>query len=138
MRQTPQPFIGSYGKTENAAQALAELPGCVPARCGISTMQATMTAAMTADAIGRLSAIPPCIPGLVEKIANRRAKRTGQDERGPEQEDARHAGPGIRRREERQAGGKDESAAFVTKPAGIRHPIAESGAECLRDVMAAQ
>ena len=40
-------------------EAISCCPGCLPALCGRSRMQAMMMAAMTAEAIGRLKASPP-------------------------------------------------------------------------------
>ncbi len=41
--------------------------GCRPARCGTRTKAAIMKAAMTADAIGRLTLSPPLLMGLSSK-----------------------------------------------------------------------
>ena len=47
--------------------ALAGAPGWLPARCGMTTMQAMMKTAITAEASGRLSASPPLLTGLSRK-----------------------------------------------------------------------
>ena len=46
--------------------------------------------------------------GLVEEIANSGAKWSGQDKRGPEQQDPRHIRPEIGRSKHRQSGAKYE------------------------------
>ena len=47
------------GRFQSAIHTAAECPGCLPALCGSTRMQAMMNAAITAEAIGRLNASPP-------------------------------------------------------------------------------
>jgi hypothetical protein len=69
---------------------------------------------------------------LVEEIADRGAERPRQDEGRPEQKDARHIGHEIDRDQRRQPGGKYQRAAVIAEP-GLGGPIAERGAERLRE-----
>src|SRR5215469_14726059 len=70
--------------------------------------------------------------GLIEEIADGGAERARQDEGRPEQEHARDIGPKIKRGDDGEPDSKDERAAFVAEAAVIGEPIAERGAERLR------
>lgn len=74
---------------------------------------------------------------LIQQITKRGSQRSRQDERDPEQQNARDVREEIRGRDERQASAKDQRAVFVaeTKAASVRprHPVAKRGAEGLRE-----
>ena len=71
------------------------------------------------------------ISRLIEEIPDRRAKRPGQDERRPEQQDPRQIGPVIGESEHHEAGGEDKRPAFVAEAGAIGHPVAERGPQGL-------
>jgi sugar phosphate permease len=73
---------------------------------------------------------------LVEEVADRRAERPGQDESSPEQGRARDTGAVDQDHHQRQARREQHrTAAIAESPAavGVRHPVAERGAERLRE-----
>ena len=74
---------------------------------------------------------PSVVQRIVEEITQRRAKRSGQNEGSPEQRDARHAGPMIKRRCNCQSRTEDERGAFVAQAARISCPVTECSAQGL-------
>ena len=119
------------GRARRRHDAASACPGCRPARCGRTSRQIIINAAITAEASGRLSASPPSSP-VCREIPDRCTERTGENKCRPEQQDVRHIGPKVERGEHRKSCGKNESATTEAKTAGIRHPIAERGTQCLR------
>jgi hypothetical protein len=55
---TTEPIVGRYGRQLLLDDYFRD-PGWAAALCGIARMQPIITTAMTAEAIGRLSARPP-------------------------------------------------------------------------------
>ena len=73
----------------------------------------------------------PLVARLVKEIPDGRAQWPGQNESEPKQENARHRRPVIQASDQSESQQENESAALVAEAAGVRHPIAESGAERL-------
>src|SRR5579862_1241890 len=67
---------------------------------------------------------------LIEEIAHRRAKRSRQNERGPEQQHVRDPGPEIEGRNRSKRREKNERATAISE-ACVGGPIAECRAERL-------
>src|SRR5437762_3209590 len=63
----PSIITSGSGRSAHPYGGSAAATGCVPGRCGMSRISATMTAAITADASGRQSASPPCTTALSKK-----------------------------------------------------------------------
>ena len=75
---------------------------------------------------------------LVEEVAYRRAKRSRQDERGPEQKDPRHVSPVIRGGKQGKTRREDERSTCVSE---ARHVAIQSPSAVPRvceNVIAAQ
>ena len=73
------------------------------------------------------------VNGFVEQIAERRAQGAGQDEGGPEQRHPRGIRPGVQRRQQDQQSDEQRCAAAEAKAGNVRRPVAQRGAERLRE-----
>ena len=92
-----------------------------------------MAAASTAVAMGRLSASPPSLTGLSRKSPKVAPNGRVRMNAAQNSDDARNARPEVQRRDQRQGRAEDQRAAEISESRVIRHPIAEGGAERLRE-----
>ena len=88
-------------------------------------MQPTMNTAITAEATGRLSAMPPWFSGLSRKsptVAPSGRVRMNAD---PEQRDARNVRPIVKGCDDDQRNRKHQCAAFVAETCRVGDPVPE-------------
>ena len=78
------------------------------------------------------------IDRLIQEIAYGGTERPGQDEGRPEQQDVRHAGPVISRRDRRQCSGEDEGSAFVSEAGQLAIQSPRAVPNVWENVMAVQ